>query len=191
MTKYKYYFRKPRSEIIKDILKLFLISGAICIAANSPYFVLNILKNIKRLKKYPKEKISDSFYQLRKKGLLNIKNDGKQIYISLTPEGKKKAGWLQIDSLMIRRPKKWDGKWRLVIFDISQLKKHYREALRGKLKELGFCRLQKSIWIYPFYCKDELELLEKFFGLTNKEIRLITAEDIGDDKWLRKYFKLI
>ena len=77
MTKYKYYFRKPKSEIIKDILKLFLISGAICIAANSPYFVLNILKNIKSLKKYPKEKISDSFYQLRKKGLLNIKNDGK------------------------------------------------------------------------------------------------------------------
>jgi len=164
MTKYKYYFRKPKSEIIKDILKLFLISGAICIAANSPYFVLNILKNIKSLKKY---------------------------YISLTSEGKKKAGRFQIDSLKIAKPKNWDKKWRLVIFDISQLKKHYREALRGKLKELGFCRLQKSIWIYPFYCKDELELLEKFFGLTNKEIRLITAEDIGDDKWLRKYFKLI
>jgi DNA-binding transcriptional regulator PaaX len=119
-----------------------------------------------------------------------LRKKGGQIYIRLTEKGKKMAGWLQIDALKIKRPKKWDGKWRLVIFDISQLKKFYREAFRGKLKELGFYPLQKSVWIFPFDCKDEIELLRDFFGLSQNEMRLITAQDIGPDDWLKNKFKI-
>jgi len=100
------------------------------------------------------------------------------------------AGWLQIDALKIRRPQKWDRKWRIVIFDISELKKFYREAFRGKLKELGFYPLQKSVWVHPFECRDEIELLRKFFSLDQKELRLIIAQDIGPDDWLREIFKI-
>jgi DNA-binding transcriptional regulator PaaX len=76
------------------------------------------------------------------------------------------------------------------MFDIAQLKKLYREVLRGKLKELGFQLFQKSVWITPYDCKDEIELLKDFFGLTDKEIKLITAQDIGDDKEWKKSFGL-
>jgi DNA-binding transcriptional regulator PaaX len=108
----------------------------------------------------------------------------------LTEKGRKIAGWLQIDALKIRRPKIWDKKWRIVIFDISQLKKFYREAFRGKLKELGFYPLQKSVWIHPFDCQDEIELLRDFFGLDQKEMRLIIAENIGPAEWIREIFKI-
>lgn len=77
-----------------------------------------------------------------------------------------------------------------MIFDISQLKKLYREAFRGKLKELGFYQLQKSVWIYPFDCRAEIELLREFFGLSEKEIRLVVAEDIERSGELKKFFKL-
>jgi len=193
MTKYKYYFRKPRSEIIKDVLYWLMVAGAISIAATSPYFLINLRKGLKRwqrYKKYKKKKVYNAFYRLRKEGYIKTEKKGHQIYISLTEKGKKKAGWLQIDALKIKRPKKWDGKWRIVIFDVLQLKKIYREALRGKLKELGFYLLQKSVWIYPFDCRDEIELLKDFFGFTDKEMRLIVAQDIGKDDWLKKFFKL-
>ncbi len=190
LKKYKYYFAKPRSEIVKDIFSWIAIAGAIYIAASSPYFIRNILNNYKKLNKYPKKKVRDTFYKLRKQGLIEIKMKGGQIYISLTKEGKRKAGMFQIDKLEIKRPKKWDGKWRLVIFDISQLKKIYREAFRGKLKELGFYQLQKSVWVHPFDCQAEIELLRNFFGLTEKEVRLVVAENIGDDRKLRERFKL-
>jgi len=108
----------------------------------------------------------------------------------LTSEGKKKAGRFQIDSLKIAKPKNWDKKWRLVIFDISQLRQVMRNAFRGKLKELGFYPLQKSVWVCPYECQDEIALLRDFFGLNEKEIRLIRAEDIEDDSYLRKIFKL-
>ena len=192
MTKYKYYFKKPRSEIVKDILYCLMVAGAVSLAATSPYFLLNLAKGIgKELKKkkYGKKKIYDTFFRLRKDGSINFERKDNQIYISLTEKGKKKANWLQIDALKIKKPKKWDGKWRLVIFDIAEIKRIYREVFRGKLKELGFCPLQKSIWIYPFDCRDEIELLRDFFGLSQKELRLIVAEEIGDDNWLKKIFK--
>jgi len=187
---YKYYFKKPRSEIVKDVLGWLVTAGAICIAATSPYFFVNLLKNFKKWKKYKKKNLSNTFQRLRKQGCIEINRKGNQIYIKLTEEGKKMAGWLQIDALNIKRPKKWDKKWRIVIFDISELKKFYREAFRGKLKELGFYPLQKSVWVHPFGCRDEIELLRKFFGLNQKELRLIIAQDIGPDDWLREIFKI-
>ncbi len=190
MTKYKYYFRKPKSEIVKDILYWLVVGGGVAIAATSPYFGLNLWKAVKKGRKYKRKEVSDTFYRLRKRGCIEIKKRGHQIYIGLTERGRKEAGWLQIDALKIKKPKKWDRKWRIVIFDISQLKRLYREAFRGKLKELGFYPLQKSVWIYPFNCRDEINLLREFFGLTEKEVRLIVTKDIEKDNWLKKIFKL-
>lgn len=190
MTKYKYYLRKPRSEIIKDILLVLATSGLICLAATSPYFGVNLIRGISRWKKHKPRKLTDAFKRLQKRGCIEIEVIRNQIYIRLTKEGRKLAGWMQIDALKIKRPKKWDGNWRLVIFDISQMKKSHREALRGKLKQLGFYPLQKSVWIHPFECRDEIELLRDFFGLSEKEMRLIVARDIGKDDWLKKHFKL-
>ena len=190
MTKYKYYFRKPKSEIIKDVLYWLMVTGAVSVAATSPYFGLNLWRGFKRGRKYDRKKVYDAFYKLRKEGCIKIEKRNRQIYITLTKEGRKKAGWLQIDTLKIKKPRRWDRKWRIVIFDIAQLKRLYRESFRGKLKELGFYPLQKSVWIYPFDCRDEIELLGDFFGLTEKEVRLLIAQDIGKDDWLKKIFKV-
>ena len=190
LAKYKYYFRKPKSEITKDIFKTIITGAFVCIAASSPYFTVNLLKNFSKWKKYPRKKIYDTFYKLKKKGLIKIEKKNHQIYIFLTKEGKKRAGMFQIDSLKIKKPKKWDKKWRILIFDIAQLKKFYREALRGKLKDLGFYQLQKSVWVHSFDCRSEIDLLKDFFGLSQKEMRLIIAGDIGEDKTIKKFFQL-
>ena len=188
--KYKYYLRRPKSAIAKDILKILLLSGVIYVAASSPYFWKQLIQNYKKLKKYPPKKVRSAFYNLKKQGYLIFEYKNNQLYISLTKKGKEKAGWMQIDELNIKKPRKWDKKWRLVIFDISQLKKIYREAFRGKLKELGFFPLQKSVWIHPFECNAEIELLKNFFGLSDKEVRLIIAEKIGEEKYFLKHFGL-
>lgn len=190
MSKYKYYFRKPRSVIVGDILKWLVMGGAVAIAATSPYFASNIIGGFQKSRKYGKRKTCNTFYKLKKQGYINIQQKNHQIFISLTDEGRKKAGWLQIDELKIKKPKKWDGLWRLVIFDIPQLRSVQRNAFRGKLIELGFIPLQKSIWICPYQCKDEIGLLRDFFGLTEREIRLITAKNIENDSYLREVFKI-
>ena len=191
MSKYRYYFRKPKSEIAKDILGSLIIGGMIAVAATSPFFIINLIKCFKGLKKYPNKKVYDTFYKLKKQGLVDFYKKNNQIYISLTEKGKKKAGWMQIDALKIKKPKKWDGKWRILLFDIMETKKFHREALRGKLIELGFRLLQKSAWIIPYECKDEIGLLKSFFGLSDKEVKLAVVSNIEGEKELKERFKLI
>lgn len=188
IEKFKYYFRKPKSEITKDILLWLMISGLVAIAATSPYFIQNFLRSYKKWKKYPRRKLQDTFTYLRKRGLLETSYKNNQMFISLTDEGKRKAGFLQVDSLKIPRPQKWDGKWRILLFDIAEMKKKHREALRGKLKELGFFLFQKSVWVHAFNCKAEMELLRDFFGLSEYELCLIVVNHIENDKELRKFF---
>ena len=191
MSKYRYYFRKPKSEIAKDILGSLIIGGMIAVAATSPFFIINLIKCFKGLKKYPNKKVYDNFYKLKKQGLVDFYEKNNQIYISLTEKGKKKAGWMQIDALKIKKTKKWDGKWRILLFDIVETKKFHREALRGKLIELGFRLLQKSAWVIPYECKDEIGLLKSFFGLSDKEVKLVVAQSIEGEKELKERFKLI
>lgn len=190
LGKYKYYFKKSKSEIVKDVLNLLAMTSIFVIAANSPYFARNILKSYKKWKKFSKKRVVDTFYNLKRQGLIQIEKKGKQIYISLTEKGKKKAGIFQINNLKVEKPKKWDRKWRVVIFDISELKKINREAFRGKLKELGFYQLQKSVWAHPYDCRAEIELLRDFFGLREEELRLMVVEKIESDEKIKSFFKL-
>jgi len=193
MTKYKYYFRKPRSEITKDIIRWLFMAGAIGIAATSSYLGINVwqaFRKAKKQEKYQKQKFSDTFTRLRRKNVIYVEQRGHEVKISLTPEGRKLAGYMQIDSLIIKKPAKWDKKWRLVLFDIAQLKSIHRNAFRSKLKELGFFLFQKSVWLHAFDCRDEIEVLKDFFGLSDKEVCLITAEKIPMENSFKKHFGL-
>lgn len=111
------------------------------------------------------KRLLDSFSKLRRKGLVKMEYRGKQLYISLTPEGRKKASRLNIDDLEVVRTKTWDRQWRILLFDIEEDRKTTREALRGKLKELGFYPMQKSVWLHAFPCEKELSILKEFFGI--------------------------
>lgn len=182
-------------DLTKTILLGLLMAGAITIAASSPYFALNLpkalsktLKRRKHLKRKQGE-FNNTFYYLKRKDYLVIEKKRNQIYISLTEKGKKRAGKYQIDNLRIKRPKKWDGLWRIVLFDIPDSTRIKREALRGKLKQLGFHIFQKSVWIYPYDCRKEIDLLREFFGLKPIQLALIEGK-IKEDKLLRKHFNL-
>ncbi|MFH1462747.1 MAG: hypothetical protein ABIG08_03590 [bacterium] len=174
----------------KEILKYLLLAGTIYIAAASPYFIINLIKNINKFKSHKKKPLGSAFDYLKRKGLIEIQKDGHDLCIILTEEGKKRAGKYQIDDLEIARPKKWDRKWRVIIFDIPHLKNAQRNAFRRKLKELGFCSLQKSVWLHPFDCKGEIEILRDFFGLNKNQIQILLVERIENEKTIKSFFKL-
>ncbi len=178
---------------MRDVLSALMLTGAICIAATSPYFGVNLVRYFSHGKKYEKngeKKVCDVFYRLRREGCIQFDLRDKQLYVTLTERGRKKAGRFQIDSLEVKKPLRWDKKWRLVIFDIPNSHGIKRSVFRGKLKELGFYQLQKSVWVHPYNCHDEIELLREFFGLNRKEIRLVVASDIGDSAPVKEAFRL-
>ena len=85
--------------------------------------------------------------------------------------------------------KEWDGKWRLVIFDIPEEIRKGRDALREKLRKLGFYELQKSVFVFPHECKDEVDFVIEFFGL-REYVRYGVLESIDNNFHLKKVFNL-
>lgn len=188
---------KTKGEIAKTILKGIFLAGGIAVASTSPYFVTRILPEIvkyaryrKKRKEIEKEKFYNAFYKLKRQGFINMDYRGKQLYITLTPEGRKEVGKYQIDDLEIKKPLRWDKKWRILIFDIKEKNKIKREALRGKIKQLGLYPLQKSVWVCPYKFYKEMDMLRRFFGLQKDEMKTITASEIEDDKNIRSFFGL-
>jgi hypothetical protein len=145
-----------REMLTKKILHGLFLGGAVVVAASSPYFGLYVSKRIfspsyqRKARQASKTQWNNAFYYMKKKGYVNFQKKNGQIFISLTKEGRQKAGKYTIDELCIERPKRWDKRWRVVIFDIPNATRLIREALRGKLIEFGFYKLQQSIWVFPY-----------------------------------------
>jgi len=84
-------------------------------------------------------------------------------YFRLTSKGQGKI--TRDFSLKGLQNKKWDGKWRVVIFDINEKKRKDRDSLRNKLRELGFGMIQESVWISPYDIIVDLREFVKTIGL--------------------------
>jgi len=143
--------------------------------------------------KYTKKEIKNAAYNLKKRKLIEIieDNNGK-VTVKLTNKGQKRIKEIVFEDLIISKPKKWDKKWRVLIFDIPTKPKMYnraRDAIRHKIKALGFFQLQKSVWIYPYECEDEILLVAEIYNV-QKYIEILTVEKFLYEKELTKYFKL-
>ncbi|MEK7480810.1 MAG: hypothetical protein AAB604_01765 [Patescibacteria group bacterium] len=80
----------------------------------------------------------------------------------------------------IPTPPFWDGKCRIVLFDIPEKHRHGRDALRNAMQSLCFHQLQKSAWAYPFPCKKEIMEIAARFDI-KPYVKVLTVEDISDE----------
>ncbi len=116
-------------------------------------------------------------------------HDDGDITIVINEKGKRQNLRYNIDNLEIAEPKRWDGKWRVVCFDIPEKLRRIRDAFRFKLQELGFHELQKSVWICPFPCFDELNFIIEFFE-ARRFIRLALLDHLTNEEELLLHFNL-
>ncbi|MEK9170708.1 MAG: hypothetical protein AAB789_00095 [Patescibacteria group bacterium] len=181
-------------NIRKKILNYLLIGGGLFLILSSPIGARRFLKQLpKELKKYKKSQIRQALYRLQSRNNIEyIKEEKDTISVKITEEGRKYLKHFKFDNLFLNRPKVWDKKWRMVIFDIPEKKKLAREALRGKLKDLGFVKLQDSIWVTPFPCENEIKLIKLVFNLSDFWLDVILTDDLGlKDYQFRKLFDLV
>src|SRR3989344_6761899 len=71
----------------------------------------------------------------------------------------------KLDDMKLKPKEKWDGYWRFIMFDIPENKKMARDAFRNKLKSLGVYEFQKSVFVYPFDCREEIDFIIEVFDL--------------------------
>jgi len=138
-----------------------------------------------------KRKLSQALWRLKRDRLIITKQKQEGVFaVELTENGKRKIKEFRFADMEIPIPKKWDGKWRIVIFDIPNKRNAGREALRGKIKELDFYQLQKSVWAFPYPCEKEIEFITKLFHLY-PYVQIIEATKIKNDAKLKRHFALL
>lgn len=176
-----------KSNIQKFILESVKLAGLISVAAIAP----NILTSMKKMGfiTHPRqiESIKRSRDRLVEKGLLENKNG----QLKITQGGKRYLfRCLSLgDNKELNKNKKWDGKWRVLIFDIPESRRFDRTSIRQALISIGFMRLQDSVWIYPYDCEEIVSLL-KAETETEEDVLYMIVEALENDGEVKKYFNL-
>jgi DNA-binding transcriptional regulator PaaX len=178
-------------EIQQKVL-LLLFGGLALGLSGNPRVSFQILKGVaKEWEEINKQSLKRAIQSLYKSKMIEEKyNKDGSITIVLSMGGKKKALTYQLDEIEIKKPEKWDKKWRVVLFDIPENRKKERDALRFRLKQLGFYEFQKSVFVHPYDCKDEIDYIIEFYKI-RKFVRFITADAIDNELHLKQHFGLI
>lgn len=127
--------------------------------------------------------------RLIERGLIEEKEDQTHKFLRVTPAGQQLLLKYKLKGLLKEKPQKWDGKYRVIVFDILEAARNTRDRMRRMIKGFGFVCLQDSVWIYPYECQEIVELLKEYFHLKS-QIIYMTVESIENDKWIKNIFKL-
>ena len=140
-----------------------------------------------RQREYNREDFFNKIRYWKRQGYIEIFIEGKDKFVELTPKGKRHLRNISFEKLTINRPPKWDGKWRVIIFDVPEEQKLKRDILRRKLKQMGFHQIQKSVYVYPFECTNEISLLSKRLFLGNSVLIMISEIIQGEEQIIKSF----
>ena len=177
--------RVRKTKIQKLILESVLTVGVLSAALLAPNVIGAMYKLGIMPKKRQGEYVSSSAAKMVRKGLMRF--NGK--FYEPTYKGQELLKLWNLDNYLIRKPGRWDKKWRIIIYDISEKKRRERMQIFSIFTQAGFYHLQNSVWVYPYDCEDIISLLKTDFGV-GKNVLYIIADEIENDKYLRAFFEL-
>jgi len=167
------------------VLATVAVSGLLAVAVIAP----NVIQAMHRFGMFPNnrqaESIQRAFARLRKKGLIAVR-DGRYV---LTENGEYALSAQGNARLLNPTPRRWDTKWRVLVFDLPKSHAHARQRLYGMLRANGFFLLQKSVWVYPYPCDDFVAMLKTVLRIRPFVLYMI-VDSIENQEYLEKHFRL-
>ena len=176
-----------RTKVNNAIIGAVAIAGLIAVAVVAP----NVMGVLGR-STYARQRLFQTrsrISALIQAGYLVVERHDGISYVRLTEKGERFAALMHEGKLAPKKPKRWDGKWRLLIFDIPERRRGVRTNIRKTLVMLGFVRLQDSVWVYPYDCEDYITILKADFKI-GKDVLYIIADQVEYDAPLRAHFTL-
>lgn len=110
--------------------------------------------------------------------------------LRLTKKGSAHIERILMHEYQIPEPVRWDGKWRILMFDVSERRRRIRFQLRQLLQGAGFVLLQDSVWVHPYPCDEFVALVRAHLASGIGELRAVVAEALESDRSLRDHFDL-
>lgn len=180
--------RAKKKNIQRAILSAVGIAGILAVGTVAPN-AMAMLAATPLGKRKALYRANDAHRRLVDRGEIRwVERNGKK-FAELTPKGRIRLSRLTLGEIGTRMKKKWDKRWRIVIFDIPEKYRPSRDHLRGMLIVIGFHRLQDSVWVYPHDCEDLIMLLKTDASIGRNALYIV-SEQIEGDNHLRKHFEL-
>ena len=178
-----------RYPYLKEIL-LILAAGTVISAAVLMPGIGHVLRpSIWRGRGYKKDRLRQTLKRLHRQKFVEVVETKDGPVVKISEKGITRALKYKLDKMEIKHRDSWDKKWRIVIFDIPDSKKRIRDEFREKLKQLGFFRLQESVFVHAFPCFDEVEFLREIYGI-GRGVTYIVAQKIEGQESLKDFFRV-
>lgn len=174
------------------ILRTLAVGGVMSVALVAPK-TLKLLKKLDRGAVHRNNlyrRITQAITRLEHSGLVHTSGQYRQRHVMLTARGHAMIETIYASEYRIPEPAFWDGKWRIIMFDIREKRRKVRSQLRLLLVSAGFSRLQDSIWVYPYPCDEFIGLVRAHLKSGTGEILSFVAEALESDQKLREHFRL-
>lgn len=195
---WKQYEKNERTKVyapVKEVLALLgagaVVSAALLAPKAAPLLVplLQGSPDWETWKHYNISYLRRTLARLKQQKEVTItEKDGQQV-VQLTKNGKRKILKYSLESLAVEKPKRWDQKWRLVLYDVPVSQKYLGDTIRQTLRAIGFYGIQDSVYIFPYPCFDQIEFLREYYGLGDA-IQYMLVDDIERDSAFKIFFGL-
>ncbi len=175
----------------ETLLSILEVGALLAVAIVAPGAV-RMFKGFSRDKsweEYYDSSVKRGVERLWRRGLVKMVETDEGYVVQITKKGKTEKLRFDLETMTIPAQDKWDGKWRMVFFDIFTTKDTVRREFRERLKGLGFFPMQKSVYVYPYPCSKEIQFLREILQVPH-EVKLATVEHLENDEDLREIFKL-
>ncbi|MBI3305282.1 CRISPR-associated endonuclease Cas2 [Candidatus Parcubacteria bacterium] len=175
----------------REFLRYLAVAGVVvAISLIAPQLPVQLLKNfLRRRHTFDPSSFRQFGARLHKQGLVKMQQRESILTFRLTAGGERLAQQIALTNISIVRPPRWDGLWRVVLFDIPEHDRFTRDSFRALLERIGFVKIQRSVFAHPFPCDKEIELAVRVFHL-DRSVILFTATTLSDDRRLRSLFNL-
>lgn len=137
------------------------------------------------------KRADQTLYRLRDKKFITFsKTEKGRPIVRLTELGRSEITKIVLRQYKISETAVWDGKWRVIIFDIREKRRNIRQKLRVLLAGAGMLRLQDSVWVHPNPCDEFVALVRANLKSGTGELLYFIAEGLESDRHLREHFNL-
>lgn len=107
--------------------------------------------------------------------------------VEITDAGRRRILRYALDELAVEKPRFWDGRWRLVSYDIPIKLSHQRRIFTEYLKAWGFYPLHQSVYLHAYPCEKQVEFLREYLRI-GEFIRIFKLSQIENDRIFRVFF---
>lgn len=176
---------------VQQKLLLLLVAGiGLGLETSSIRYYQKLGMIVREWKRIDQRSIKRSIRRLCSEKLVReiVQPDGS-FRLVLTEEGKRQARIQSLfgSSIRFKNARQWDKKWRIVMFDIPEKERGFRDILREHLQGLNFYKLQQSVFASPHPCEQQIAELVALYR-AELFVRVMTVDWIDNDTKLKDYF---